>query len=178
MNKRTSIAVGAVIAAALAGSLVVPTYALTSNNATERCYIIYEHISTVTNTMHDISDKRETAYKDAIARVTNQLKAAQTAGYGTTQLEADYSTVNTDLQKFHADRLVLEADLTNAQSAAPTECGSGGGQFAAALKTAREQLPILRADDVQIRVAIRQKLIPDIRAYADWLKNKASTTTN
>ena len=176
MNAVRTIVTCAAASIVTAACLAVPASALSNSSVADRCYIADQRVSTAINNMHDISNKRENAYNDAVTRVTNQLKAAQAAGYNTTQLEADFKTLNADLLAFHNDRLTLESDLTKVLSIAPTECGSGTGNFAAALKVARDQLPLLRADDVKVRVDIRQKIIPDIRAYVTWLKDKAGPT--
>jgi hypothetical protein len=177
MNKLQSIATGAAVSMVTIASLAAPALALTGTSTADQCYLVVTHISTIVNTMHDVSDKRETAYNDAAARVSKELTAAQNAGYDATQLAADYKTLNADLSGFTSDRQTFEADLTNVQSASQTGCGSTTGVFVDALAKARAQLPSLRNDDVKIRVDIRQKLILDIRAYISWLQSKAINGT-
>lgn len=157
-------------------ALVVPAVAQSSTTAADQCYVVVQNVSTVLNTMHDISDKREKVYNDAATRVAGELKTAKDAGYDTAQLQTDYNTLGSDISQFQADRQTLEADLTNALSVSQTGCGAGTGQFAAATQTARAQLAVVRADDVKVRVDIRQKLISDVRAYVTWLKSKTTPT--
>lgn len=169
---KTIVSFAAVLVVMLFG-LAGPAFAL---SGADQCYLVITHVSTTLNTMHDVGNNREAAYNDAAARVAKQLEAAQNAGYDITQLQADYKTLNSDLAQFRTDRQTLEVDLTNVQTAAQTDCGSDNAQLMDALKAARTQLTVVRADDVKIRVDVRQKLIPDIRAYLTWLKSKTTNT--
>ena len=178
MRTYQTLAVAAAIIAVTIVGLASPVFALVENTGNDRCYIVYTKLTNIVSAMHTVSDKREAAYKDAAARITRQLSAAKAAGYDTTQLQTDYRQLNTDILTFHTDRLTLEADLTNALSIAPTDCGSGSGKFVTALKTARSVLPTLRSDDAKIRSDIRAKLASDIRAYIAWLQQKASSASN
>ena len=181
MNKLQTIATGAALSVVTVISLAAPAVADTTGmtNA-DKCLLVITHISTIVNNLHDISNKREAAYNDAAARAAKQLKAAQNAGYDATQLQADYNTLTNDLEKFRTDRQTFETDMTNVQSVSQNVCETSNGQLVDALNTARAALVVLRADDVKIRVDIRQKLITDIRAYITWLKGKANpgATTN
>lgn len=171
MNKLKTVASLIAVLAVMMFGLAGPAFAL---SGADQCLLVVTHVSTTLNYMHDASDKRETAYKDAVARITKQLKSAQVAGFDATQLQADLNALNSDLEQFHTDRQSLETDMTNVQSASQGDCSSSSGPLEDALKIARAQLVVLRTDDVKIRVDIRQKLIPDIRAYATWLKGKAN----
>lgn len=181
MNKLQTIATSATLSVVAVIGLMAPVFADTAGTTSaDKCLLVITHITTIINNLHDVSDKREAAYNDAVARAAKQLKSAQNAGYDSTQLQADYNMLTNDLRQFHTDRQVFEADMTMVQSTSQNDCGTSNSQLMGALITARAALPVLRADDTKLRVDVRQKLITDIRAYIAWLNSKAhpGATTN
>lgn len=171
MKKLKTMVSFAAVSAVMVFSLAGPAFAL---SGADQCYLVVTHVSTTLNVMHDVSDKRESVFKDAATRANKQIESAKVAGFDPNQLQADYNMLNSDIEQFHADRQTLETALTDVQTASQGDCSSSSTQLAGALKIARAQLVLVRNDDVKARVDIRQKIIPDVRAYATWLRGKAN----
>lgn len=172
------IALGAVSAAVMIGSVSGPAFALSGSAASARCQLVETRLGTILTRMDATDSRREDAYKDAVARVKKELQNAQSVGYDTTQLQTDYQTLNADIITHHTDRIVLEADIQSAKDFAPAGCGDSQGQFVSDLRTAREQLAVVRSDDAKVRSDLTAKIYPDLRAYIKWLQQRADTSTD
>lgn len=114
----------------------------------ERCQNIETRIETKIAKFHNNKERHVNGYKKAAERLQNLADKLDARGYDTSQVRADYQTLNQKILKFAQDYANFIAQLEETQQHA---CGQSEGAFKQALAEARDALKVVREDSLDIR---------------------------
>lgn len=127
----------------------------------ERCTLVTQRIETTVARYNNNKDKHIQQYKNLAARLSALGEKLRAKGYDTSKLQADSKVLNDKITKLSQDY----ADFTSKLEATKQyACGSSQGAFKQALKTAQDQLKVVKADSVDIRNYYQTVIKPDIQA--------------
>ena len=139
----------------------------TSRISAARCVNAKGRITNMIDTMQMQSERRVATYMTTYKKMNGRVEVLSQKGYDTTKFKADLETINAQVGVFMANREKLQNALADMQN---TACEDSDGAFTSALQNARLQLKATRESSQAVHQTFRDKIIPDIKAAATWLK--------
>lgn len=127
----------------------------------QRCTQATQRIETTVARYNNNKDKHVQQYKDLAARLSALGEKLIAKGYDISKLQADGKILNDKIAKFASDYADVISKLEATKQYA---CGTSQGAFKQALKTAQDQLKIVKADSVDIRNYYQTVIRPDVQA--------------
>ena len=126
----------------------------------QRCTILETNIDTRIARHENNKDRHLQAYQNTKEQVKNLVDRAKEAGYDTSQLETDLQTMDQKIRDFSA---AWNTYFELLQKTKEYACGESEGEFRTALKTARDQLRVVRQHAAEIRNFYQTVIRPDIQ---------------
>lgn len=141
-------------------ALAVNPESTPKNQLQERLKIHCENVTTsidlVINRYNNNKGRQKSAY-DAVQTLITILK---TKGYDTTKLEADFNQLMNLVKNFENDYSTFMSTLESSKNFI---CGNSEGQFLKSLQEARNLIPLLRQNTLEIRNYYQSTIRPDIQ---------------
>ena len=137
----------------------------------KRCTIAENRISILLTRMKNVGEKRTTTYQNLKEKVQTAITKAENAGYDTTKLTTSMTSLDTAIKDYRATTISLYEKIQNTQNYA---CGESEGDFAEALRAARQQMPVVKQAAQHVHEVFTEQVKPELKAFREWLKNKES----
>jgi chromosome segregation ATPase len=159
---------------ALAGVVVTTTPAAAVSNARqqqplseERCIALEKLLATKADNLENATATRALQFQHLHIMVNTHISKLKQAGYDTTKLETDLTTLKGQLTGYNKEVDTLQASLDAVREQA---CAANRADYTKALQTVRQDLKDVREAAKQVRTTYTATIIPDIKDAASWLR--------
>lgn len=158
--------------AVIGGVLVAtPTLAQSAAERSVRCTVSQVRLNTRITQVDTVRSAQATAYANLLSRIDRLIASAEARGYTVIDLMSARDAVQEKVDVFTAK---AEAFSNNLMTAKNLTCGESDGEYVAALSAARVSLVEVRTAALDVRVTFRELLIPALKEYATWLKERTA----
>lgn len=141
-----------------------------------RCTVAHPRLQERVTRITTLKTKQQTTYTTVSDRVQKIVTSASDNGYDTAALLSANSNLVTKIrtytEKVEAYNTALKATATAACATTP-----GDGEYATSLLAARTALIEARTASADVRSTFKNEVVPALKDYAAWLKDKATTKT-
>ena len=139
-----------------------------------RCTIAETKIEARSTKLTTAKDTHDKKFKGIIERVNKLATQAKEQGYDTTSLTSAQAKAQTALDSY---KTAFDTYKTSLAATKTLACGESDGAFATALAKSRTDLIAARTAGQTLKTTITTSVIPAVKQYGAWLKEKAATTT-
>lgn len=127
----------------------------------QRCTQATQRIETAVARYNNNKEKHVQQYENLAVRLADLGEKLKARGYDISKLQADGKILRDKIAKFAAD---YADTISKLEATKQYACGSSQGAFKQALKTAQDQLKVVKADSVDIRNYYQTVVRPDVQA--------------
>lgn len=139
-----------------------------------RCTIAETKIEARSTKLTTAKDTHDKKFKGIIERVSKLATQAKEQGYDTASLTSAQAKAQTALDSY---KTAFDTYKTSLAATKTLACGESDGAFATALAKSRTDLIAARTAGQTLKTTITTSVIPAVKEYGAWLKEKAATTT-
>lgn len=155
-------------------STTPPTQTTGSKIAAARCTIAEAKIETRSTKLTTAKDAHDMKFKGITERVTKLTTQAKEQGYDTAKLTSAQTKAQAAVDSYKTAFDTYKASLVATKAVA---CGESDTAFTTALAKSRTDLIAARTVAQALKTTITTSVIPAVKEYGAWLKEKAAAAT-